>query len=357
MSEVKNTKCLFLLTELSGYIVACLNKLADEHPVEVHLVRWPVNAVAPFQFAFDKPNMFIYERKELTDEQLMTLSKDINPQIILCSGWMDKGYNRICRFFNSNIPVVLGLDNPWRGTLKQHVAALAGPFSLPRYYSKCWVPGITQKTYALKLGFKPHQIKTGAYSCDFEAFHKLYHQNREAKIKAFPKKIIFVGRYTRLKGTLELWNAFVEFQKQQPCEWELWCLGKGELENQFPVHDKIRNFGFIQPSEMHKFIAGCGVFILPSHYEHWGVVVHEFGAAGFPLICTSTTGAANAFLINEKNGYIIPPVDTNALVDVFKKITNLSTDELIAMGDKSAELASHITPSTWSDTFMDFLNN
>lgn len=39
----------------------------------------------------------------------------------------------------------------------------------------------------------------------------------------------------------------------------------------------------------------CGVFILPSRIEPWGVVVHEFSAAGFPLLLSDQVGSAESF--------------------------------------------------------------
>lgn len=355
-SGIPRQKCLFLFTELAGYIVACMKTLAASQHVEVHVIRWPVNSIAPFQFELEGENLYFYERKNYDDAQLMEFAIKLRPDVIMCSGWIDKGYNAICRHFKGKINTVLGLDNPWRNTFKQNIASLAGPFWLRSFFSHCWVPGRPQKKYALRLGFRNDVIEEGAYSCDFNIFHQQYIENRSEKEKLFPKKIIFVGRYTKLKGTAELWKAFTEFQKQQPSEWELWCLGKGDMNDQFPQHDKIKNVGFVQPADMHKYISGCGVFILPSHYEHWGVVVHEFAAAGFPVICTTSTGAATTFLEDGYNGYNIKPCDIDSMVAIFKKINNTPSDELLKMGDRSAEIAKKITPITWAQTFMKFIN-
>ncbi len=356
-TRVPRQKCLFLFTELAGYIVACMKKLAESQHVEVHVIRWPVNAVAPFRFSLEGENLFFYERKNYTDQQLLEFAINLKPDVIFCSGWIDKGYNSVCKHFNGKVNTVLGLDNPWRNTLKQNIASLVGPIWLRNYFSHCWVPGSPQEKYARKLGFGKSAIETGIYSCDYNIFHDQYVQNHDAKQKSFPKKIIFVGRYTKLKGTAELWKAFMEFQQQQPNEWELWCLGKGEMNDQFPAHEKIKNIGFVQPDEMHKYIAECGVFILPSHYEHWGVVVHEFAAAGFPVICTSTTGAATTFLKDGYNGFEIQPYDVNSMIEIFRKINKASADDLLTMGDRSAEMASIITPLTWAQTFMKFIKS
>jgi glycosyltransferase involved in cell wall biosynthesis len=357
MKEQPKKKCLFLFTELAGYILACMKHLAANCDVVVHVVKWPINAVAPFQFSFEGDNIHFYERKEFSDIELLELAKKINPDIILCSGWQDSGYKNICKFYKGKIHTILGLDNPWRNTLKQNIAAVIGPLYLHSYFSHCWVPGKSQKKYASKLGFRNESIKTGAYSCDYPIFHQQYLNNKTEKEKHFPKKIIFVGRYTQLKGVDELWRAFIRFQNEQPSEWELWCLGKGELESNFPKHEKIKNFGFVQPTEMKKFVADCGVFILPSHYEHWGVVVHEFAASGFPIISTTTTGATEMFLKDGENGFLMDPQNEDSILRIFKQIATMPSSELLKMGDKSAELSGQITPATWSATFMEFFKS
>ena len=48
----------------------------------------------------------------------------------------------------------------------------------------------------------------------------------------------------KLKGVKELWEAFIKLHEQLPNDWELWCLGKGEFDPEFPSHPKIKNFGF-----------------------------------------------------------------------------------------------------------------
>jgi glycosyltransferase involved in cell wall biosynthesis len=347
-------KFLFLYTELAGYMLACMKQLADNYDAEVHVVMYPVNSIAPFKFDLSGKNLFFYERKSLDQKSLIDLAGRIRPDAVICSGWIDKEYLEVCRVQKQRVSTVLVLDNPWRNTLKQNIASVIGPFWLKRFFTHCWAAGGPQIKYALKLGFGRDRIKDGWYSCDFDYFRRQYLDTREEKRKSFPKKIIFVGRYTKLKGVKELWKAFAIFQEKHPNSWELWCLGKGEYEPDFPKHEKIRNFGFVQPSEMDKFIRETGVFILPAYYEHWGVVVHEFAAAGFPLICSTTTSAATAFLKEGENGFFHDPCSVDSLVEVFVKLLHTNEQELIAMSDRSAELASHITPDTWSQKALEF---
>ncbi len=348
-------KAVFLANALSGYFVACLNKMAEEYFIDAHIVKYPVDAIAPFEFNLKNEHLTYYDRNNYTDEKLAELVKSIQPDVILCSGWIDKGYLEICKYYKGKIKTLLKFDNPWRNTTKQNLARVLGPLLLRKYFSGCWVSGIPQRVYAKKLGFKEEEICEGMYSADVDFFHSLYEKYADSKRKSFPKKILYVGRYAKLKGVEELWKAFVKFQEKYPCDWELWCLGKGDLINLFPRHEKIKNFGFIQPAELEHFVANTGIFILPAHYEHWGVVVHEYAAAGFPLVCSDTTSAATAFLKDAYNGFYHKPIDVDSLVEVFRKISLLANDELVTMSNRSANLAGQITPKIWGSLVWKFI--
>ena len=299
--------------------MACVKALVNKHNVTAHIVRYPINPTAPFKFK-EYDNVKYYERNDFDLAQLKELTEKINPSIIICAGWGDKAYLKICKEFYSKIPTVLTFDNPWTGSIKQKAYSSVAPLYFKRIFSHVWVPGADHKIFAQKLGFKNEDIFTGLYSADFELFYKEYLANKESKQKQFPHRILYVGRYTELKGVREMWQAFAEWQNETNNDWELWCLGKGELENEMPKHDKIINYGFVQPSELVKYISQCGVFILPSQIEHWGVVVHEYAAAGFPLISNTKTNAANFFLKDKYNGFMHIAKDKNSIKSVFNQI-------------------------------------
>ncbi|MBL7924539.1 MAG: glycosyltransferase [Bacteroidia bacterium] len=348
-------KALFLYFELAGYVQACLEELVKQYPLEVHLVRYPVVKVAPFEITFSAA-IHVYERRSMSTEELIALTEDINPDFVFVSGWADKGYLAVARHLKKKVPVILSLDNPWLGTVRQRMATLLGPLYLPRHFSHCWVPGEPNARYARKLGFTGERLLTGMYSADTALFHSYAERSKAVKEKAFPHRFIYVGRYTELKGIRELWTAFTGLSEEQRGGWELWCLGKGELESEFPVHPAVKNIGFVQPDQLYPYLEQCGVFILPAHYEHWGVVVHEFAAAGFPMVCSTLTSAATAFLEEGKNGYYTRPKSRESVSHALLKIIGHSDAELYAMGQHSITLSDRITPSTWASTVWTLIN-
>lgn len=341
-------KVLFLYTELAGYFLSCVEALSKRRGVEAFIVKWPVNKEAPFDFSFPA-NVKVYNKNNFDQKGLMQLVSQINPDIIYCSGWIDKEYLEICKKIRKNIPVIVGVDNHWKGTVKQRTASLFSRLTLLKIFSHCWIPGPRQKTFAKKLGFKEENILSGFYSADYSQFYAYYLQNKEQK-KKFPKRFIYSGRYYDFKGVVDLWRAFIEMQNESPNEWELWCVGTGDI---LPTsHSKIKHFGFVQPKELGKIISETGVFVLPSRFEPWGVVVHEFAAAGFPLICSDEVGAADVFLEQNSNGFIFKSGKIEDLKSAMRKIISMSDEALCKMGDKSAQLAGSITPEIWADTLM-----
>ena len=353
-SSPKKQQLLFLYSELADYFFACIKELTSGKDVEIHIVHWPVNKEAPFAFEFPAGVNF-YDRKQFDLLHLKEKVKSIAPDFIYCSGWMDKDYLAIARGYKNNIPVVIGLDTKWTGSFRQRVACLLSGFTLLNVFSHCWVPGQKQFTYAQKLGFKKDKILTDYYSADTKKFKALGEKVNLLKQKKYPHQLIYVGRYYEFKGIKDLWEAFIQWQNESPNDWELLCLGVGDIEP--IVHPKIKHFGFVQPKDMETYLGSTSVFVMPSRFEPWGVVLHEFAAAGFPLICSDEVGSSEAFLNDGENGYVFKAGNINGLKECIKKITSLSDSELTQMGKKSTELADKITPATWAKTVMNLIGN
>lgn len=343
-------KFLFLYTEIADYFLACCQELSRHG--DVHVMRYPVNKEAPFLFE-DKSSVKLYNRNDFSFLQLQQFSKDLKPDIIICSGWIDKEYLKLCKMYFNKLPTVLTCDTHWRGDLKQIIATILSRLTLLKIFSNAWVPGLAQKQYVEKLGFKTNQISLNFYSCNHAKFEILYNQTKNEKIDNFPRRFIYVGRYYEFKGLKELWQAFIELQDEQPNEWELWCLGTGDLK---PVeHSKIKHFGFVQPSHFDGYIKESGVFVLPSRFEPWGVVVHEFAAAGFPMLLSEAVGAKERFLKEGENGFSFKVNDVASLKFALAKFMKLSNQDLNKMSRVSNDLSKSITPEIWVETISKIL--
>lgn len=346
-------KILILYYELAAYNIICFEQLTGFK--EVHVVAYPVNKEAPFDLLVSD-RVKIHRRNEMDINSLRELYASVKPCITFCAGWSDRDYLTLSKEAK-NSKTILGFDNQWEANLKQRIGCLVKRKQFQKIFDYAFVPGEKQKEFANKLGFVDSKIFLGAYSCNYAYFNELGLKAKEEKKNNFPKRFLYVGRYIEHKGIYDMWDAFIQIENEHPNDWELWCIGIGdEFENKIE-HEKIKHFGFVQPSEMEYFLNNTGVFILPSHFEPWGVVTHEFASAGFPLILSDKIGAGAKFLDNGYNGYRFSSNNLQELKKAMQNVINLSNKELLEMGDVSMRKAEEITPVKWANTLMKLLND
>lgn len=349
---------LVLYTELAPYVLACLNAFVEQAGADVHLVRWPVNREAPFELTFH-PHITVHDRQAFTDEGLVAFALRLSPRMVIASGWVDKGYLKACRALRKRGAVtVMSCDTAWHGGWKQRANALLARTWLPRTFSHAWVTGGAQAEYAARLGFAKDRVRTGFYSADTALFIPLGERLLAGRAVAWPHRFLCVARYIPTKGHQLLCDAFAELcDAGEAGDWELWLTGTGELHQQVTGsasgrHPRIRHLGFKQAHEMGAVVGACGVFVLPSTYEPWGVVVHEHACAGLPLLLSSAVGAAERFLVEGENGFRFIAGDRSTLKSALR-MTMLSTDaELRARGLRSRELGAAWSPGTWAATAL-----
>ncbi len=344
-------KITILYSELADYTIACLRAL-KVNGAKIMLVHWPINSEAPFQFDLTFVDE-LHSRETLSDEQLLFKVRSFKPDLILSSGWMDKGYVKVCRALQNEAVTILSLDNHWTGSLKQQLASLISPITIKRSFKKAFVPGLVQTKYALKLGFRAQDIQTGFYSADTQKFGRYYKELIDSK-QSIPKRFLYLGRYVKHKGIFDMWEAFLMLKKDYP-DWELWCAGTGdEFQNRVEA-DGIKHFGFKQPSELLPILRDTGVYILPSHFEPWGVSVQEMAIAGFPLLLSDQIGSKEAYLIEAENGFEFQSGSVYSLYQAMVKVANLSQMHLKDMAQQSHKLGSKNSPEVWASKLLSFL--
>ena len=344
---------LVLYEELATYFLNCLNHMAESSDCTILVYMKKVNSVAPFKFDKTHSNVQILEREQFTDEEIVSAIKNFNPDFTYLSGWIHKPYIQYIKQLKLR-SVIIGLDNQYTGSLKQRLGAIYFRSFLKPYIKAAFVPGKSQFQFAQKLGFSDQHISMNVYCCDHDLYSGYYLKTKEEKKKKFPKRFLFVGRYVPEKGIDMLWETFIEIQKEQANPWELWCIGNGSLTP--AIHPQIKHLGFVQPHDFLPIIKETGVFVLPSAFEPWGVVVHEFASAGYPIICSNKVGAAEQFVLPNKNGFIIAANDKTELKNALKKIVSLSDAELLQMGEQSFGSAKQITPEIWKQSLLKLVN-
>ncbi len=337
-------KVLFLCSELAGYFSNCVQQLKEEAQCEILLVQWPNSNKAPFEHSLT--GIELIDKSSLTRVNLMQLVENFNPDIVYVSGWMDSDYKRISRKLKRKGAIVIcGLDNIWRGTLRQRLACLLSSLVIKPYYSHMWVAGHRQYHFAKRLGYSYDKILTGLYAADIEKFQK------ERKIPK-EKYIVYVGRFEKVKGVDLLYDVFCGLSEEERNGWKLKLIGNGSLKSMIKSTGHVEVYEFMQPIVLSEFVADAGGFILPSIDEPWGVVVQEFAAAGMPLLLSDTVNSGERFLIHNYNGLKFQSQHEESLKNALICFFRLSEKTRTKMGDRSAKLALRGAPEYWVANFM-----
>ncbi len=342
---------LFLYTEVAGYFLASAQMLYSEHDYQIHIVTRPNHPEAPYVFPEQEGTTF-YQRNDMSAEDIYHLYERLNPKFVYISGWGDKTYMNVARRIQKKIPVICSCDNQWKGNFRQIVGGLVRRSYLHRRFTHIFIAGTYQYPLAVHLGFKKRQVLLGMNTADLPIFHKAYHDYLPVKAKNYPHNFLYVGRFVEIKGLSELVESFMEISNEVPNDWTLTLVGTGPLKKKLPAHPQIIYKDFLQQEELPELVKDSGCFVLPSRVEPWGVVLHEFAAAGLPLISSNVCGAATAFVRPGHNGYLLEPNSKTSIKNTLLNVIQKEDSELLLMGERSYLLSFHITKESWATTLL-----
>jgi len=341
-------KILYLYRELMPYNIEVLKELVAKNS-QLIVVHDDVKKQTPYNPPEIK-NATICRRSEFTYVKLLSMAFEFNPDLIYISDRTVSLYNKVAMALRKKkqIPVISGNDTPWRGG-KQWFNVLTSVFRHKRYYSHMLVAGMRQFEYAKKLGFKNDRILFPLNSANLNVFLSL-----NISLDRFKgRNILFVGRFHRVKGLDLLIKAWSKVENKNGAK--LYLVGHGELLNSINLPEDIIVIAFSNQEELLRIAERCRTLILPSRYEPWGLVIHEFAAAGMPIIATNVCGAVPHLLINQFNGLVIKPHSLIEIVTAINKIMDMDEFELKQWGENSRKLAISISPDMVSAAILSVL--
>lgn len=132
--------------------------------------------------------------------------------------------------------------------------------------------------------------------------------------------VAFSGRRTRVKGYFELLEAVHQI-REGGIEIRLITTGDVLEEEQHAIQRRIHELNLegclcdLGSREDHlRFLAAADAFALPSYAEGLPMSLLEAMAAGLPIVA-SRVGGIPEIIEDGREGFLIPPADTNALQD------------------------------------------
>lgn len=192
------------------------------------------------------------------------------------------------------------------------------------------------------------------YYCDLEPFLAAPRQERQPGDGIV---FLFCGQMIARKGVDLLIAAFAKIVERYN-NVTLLLVGReadlpGFLANATPeVRERIRYEGFHPPERLPEFFSRADVFVLPSRYEGWGVVVNQAVGAGLPVICSDEVGAGYDLVEEEINGLKFGTGNVEALADKMRRF--VTEPSLTArFGNSSKHKAQNWLPEKGAEKWIE----
>ena len=141
----------------------------------------------------------------------------------------------------------------------------------------------------------------------------------EVKSDLHAKRIITIGRYAYQKGYDMLLRAWAEIEKKYP-DWQLAIYGMGNLDS---LRNQMKDLGIAEDrcllngpvNDVTKEYLNSSVFVLPSRFEGFGLVIIEAMSCGVPVVAFNCPMGPDEIISDGEDGFLVPVGDVHALAE------------------------------------------
>lgn len=335
-------KLLFLCDEIMSYFESVIHILATKYQAQIIMVEQPERKRT--SYIAGKKSEYTY----LTKKQFFSSSIHHEQifDLVFVAGWFDLSYLDFAKKQKAKgSKVICGFDTFETNPLMLLIKSISVKFKINNCFTHFWVPGKPQADFANYINSKNLPVLQNLYTADTNLFKPNTYDFKDRK------RLLFVGRLEKIKGIDLLYNSFKELYKNFQ-DWELIIIGSGSLSNIILPCPGVKCYPFMSSSELNELTNQCSVFVLPSRKEPWGIVLHEFAAKGFVLICSDKVGSSSVFLNQNENGFKFKHNNAKSISDILTMVMQKPLSELTLMGQKSYELSKRISPEISAETLM-----
>ncbi len=174
------------------------------------------------------------------------------------------------------------------------------------------------------------------------------------------KIILYTGRFVEEKNLFNLLEAVSNLKINSGIKFKCLLVGGGKLEKELEqevINKGIQNTVYLVPfkefSKLTMFYTIADVFVLPSIFEPWGLVVNEAMNFNLPAVVSNKVGCATNLIQQGGNGYVYDIEDNVQLFKYLLKAMNNSEE----MGSKSSEFISNVNFEQVCRSINNCINN
>lgn len=186
-------------------------------------------------------------------------------------------------------------------------------------------------------GVKPEQIYVCPYGVDTSCFYRKEFRMREENE---PIRFVFVGGTKQLKGLSYMLDAFQMIDHKKAT---FTIVGADNLSAELKAKyaNDVIFAGMIPHDKIGDTLQNYDVMVFPSLGEGFSLAVTEAMACGLPIISSTNTGV-NDFIVDGRNGFIIPVQSSDAIAKKMRWFIN-HREQIPEMGENAIKTAKSLT--------------
>lgn len=284
---------------------------------------------ATLQISADRLFLYPYKRKPVyfvkAIKAIHRKVKEFDPDIIHVHGTFAGVFLRTLFFFKSRRPVIIYNAHGWAFLMdtkpwKQKLFALA---ERVLSHTTDFIIHISKHEYTMAMHYGLPAGKSGVVYNGVSATSAL----SDAPIVTEPDTIhlLYVGRFDRQKGFDLLLEVFSENKFSNV---RLYLVGDTVLEEvEYVFPENTIKIGWVDNSEIDRYMQACDAVIIPSRWEGFGIVAIEALRNKKPVIA-SDRGALPEIIRHGMNGYIFDFDNKQELADIIHRLDKAKLAEL-----------------------------
>ncbi len=290
-------KILFLINYPTPYQIQFFDTLKKIFKIKVIFIG---KKLRNYNFKLIKNNYSeILENSKDKLKLIDKIFKDLNPNTVIIGGYKLKYSKYLSQIsIRNNTKIIYWLEKiNLKNKAKQIMVHFALKFFL-RNSNGILAVGNEAKSFYIKYNKNTINFP---YSIKIKDFTKKFLRNKKINF-------LYVGQMIERKNILNLITAFKSIKKNNIT---LTLVGEGSQKNiiksRIKNDKRIKIQNFKNAKKLQNYFMKSDVFILPSNYDGWGVVITEAMSHSNAIITTSSSGVTKDLIKNGFNGKIINP--------------------------------------------------
>ncbi len=294
--------------------------------------RIPIEVFPDWGFDFSRRG---YITLHFNPSMLARLSRE-PPDVVILAGYDSLTCLAAALLLHGNgVPFLFGTEGV---DLRETLTGRWLPWLVRRCFAICngvFVPGRASMNHARDLGVAPDRIFLSPNSVDPDRFRPPRSPGERRDLRqsfALPEGLLclYVGQLTRMKGTDLLLDAF-SYATSGRSDVHLLLVGAGDLEPS--LRQRVRSdpnleghvhfLGARSQEDLSSLYRASDIFLFPTRFDVWGMVLNEAMSSGLPVISSDSAGGAVDLVEDGVTGFRFPSGDVTALA---AKLTLLLDD-------------------------------